>query len=106
MTLKEQYFEKVEWGIIHRPWKNNLQILFFRYKFLSAYLENTQNGEKSIKILHILENNRIAWKKFRSSLSILDKFHQAKNLSHATVPLTLNWLLLTYDMYDNMLTYV
>jgi hypothetical protein len=29
MTLKRQYFEKMEWGIIHWPWKNNLQIFIF-----------------------------------------------------------------------------
>ncbi len=27
-------------------------------KFLSAYMENTLNGEKSIKIMHISVNNK------------------------------------------------
>jgi hypothetical protein len=28
MTLKGQYFEKIEWKIIHKPRKNNLQFNF------------------------------------------------------------------------------
>jgi hypothetical protein len=34
--------------------KNNIKILFFSYlftKFLSAYMENTRNGEKVLKFL-------------------------------------------------------
>jgi hypothetical protein len=61
MTLNGQFFEKIEWGIIHRPWKNNLHILFFIY--LYAYMENTLNGEKSIKIAHISVNNSAKRKK-------------------------------------------
>jgi hypothetical protein len=47
--------------IIYWPRKNKLQILFFNNlekNLLSAYMENTPDGEKSVKIKHILVNNR------------------------------------------------
>ena len=37
---------------------------------LSAYMENTRNGEKSIKIKHMSVNNRTTLKNFISSFSI------------------------------------
>jgi hypothetical protein len=49
MTLKGQYIEKIKWGTLHWPKMNSFQLLFFRYLFenmLSAYMENTLNGEK------------------------------------------------------------
>jgi hypothetical protein len=49
MTLKGQYIGKIKWGILHWPKMNSFQLLFFRYLFknmLSAYMENTLNGEK------------------------------------------------------------
>jgi hypothetical protein len=65
VTLKGQYIKKIEWGIIlysvYLPRKNNLQILFFRNlekKLLSAYMDNTLNGEKSDEIKHISVNFR------------------------------------------------
>jgi hypothetical protein len=59
VTLKGQYLKKIEWAIIYLPKKNNLQILFFRNlekNLLSAYMEKTLNGEKSIEIKHISVN--------------------------------------------------
>ncbi len=61
LSTRPDYYEKIEWKIIHRPLKNNLQILFFIYpfkKFLPAYMENMLNGEKSIKIMRISVNNK------------------------------------------------
>jgi hypothetical protein len=62
MTLKGQYFKKIEWGL---------------YTALSACIENTLKGDKSIKILHISVNNTVGQhekKNLRSSLSVLDRF--------------------------------
>jgi hypothetical protein len=61
MTLNGQFIKKIEWDLIYWPRKNNLQILFFsnlEKNLLTAYMENTLNGEKSVKINHISVNNR------------------------------------------------
>jgi hypothetical protein len=50
-TLKGQYLEQIEYGLYTGP-KYNLQSKIFDYllkKLLSAYMDNTLNGEKSIK---------------------------------------------------------
>ncbi len=67
MTLKGQFIKKIEWDIIYWPRKNHLQILFFsslEKNVLSAYMENTLYGEKSVKTEHISVNNRTPWKTF------------------------------------------
>jgi hypothetical protein len=75
-AFKGTVFEKIEWGIINWPKKNNLQILFFRNlekKISSLCMENTLNGEKVIKLnisRLIIEQHE---KNFRSSLSTLDR---------------------------------
>ncbi len=53
-------FKKTEWAIIYLARKNNLKIKFSEIlkKLLSAYKENTLNGEKSIEIMHISVNFR------------------------------------------------
>ncbi len=51
MTLKGQYIENIELGIIN--WPRNLQFKFFRNlekNYLCAYMENTLNGGKVMKI--------------------------------------------------------
>jgi hypothetical protein len=48
-------------GHYNCPRKNNFQILFFcklEKNLLSAYMENTLNREKSVKIKHISVKNR------------------------------------------------
>ncbi len=53
MTLKGQYIENIELEIINWPRKSNLQIKFFRNlekNYLCAYVENTLNSEKVMKI--------------------------------------------------------
>ncbi len=59
--------------------KNSFHLLFFsnlfkKYSLLSAYMENTLNGEKSIKIEHISVYTGTTLKIFGTSLSILDRF--------------------------------
>jgi hypothetical protein len=57
-------------------------------------MENTLNGEKSIKIEHISEIMKRPKKKLKSSLSILYRLDTAKKPSHhATVPLSKKILL-------------
>ncbi len=54
-------YQKNGWDIIYWPIKIHVQILFFsniEKNLLSAYMENTLNGEKSVKIKHISVNNR------------------------------------------------
>ncbi len=57
MTLKGHYIEKIELGPIYWPRKNNLQVFFFlpnlEQNQLSAYMENTLNGEKSIEMKRV-----------------------------------------------------
>jgi hypothetical protein len=59
--FKGTVYKKIEWDIIHWPRKNKL--IFFlsnlEKNWLSAYMDNKLNGEKSVKIQHILVNNRI-----------------------------------------------
>jgi hypothetical protein len=45
--IKVQCFEKIEWGSKYWPRMNTLQIFFviFNIFLVSAYMENTQNGE-------------------------------------------------------------
>jgi hypothetical protein len=60
VTLQGQFIIKIEWDIIYSPSKNNVQVLFFNNlekNLLSAYMENSLNGEKSDKIKHISVNN-------------------------------------------------
>jgi hypothetical protein len=50
-TLKGQYLEQIEYGLYTGP-KYKLQSKIFDYlmkKLLSAYMDNTLNGEKCIK---------------------------------------------------------
>jgi hypothetical protein len=60
--LKGTVNQKIEWGIIYLPGKNNFQILFFRNleekNLLSANMKNALNGEKSKEIKHISVNFR------------------------------------------------
>ncbi len=67
MTLKRQYFEKS---------KGELQYIkqLTHFIFLSAYMENTPNGEKVLKfyISQLIREQRE--KKQKSSLSIQDWF--------------------------------
>jgi hypothetical protein len=48
--FKETNIEKIKWGTVNWSRKNGFKLLFFRYLFkksmLSAYMENTVNGEK------------------------------------------------------------
>jgi hypothetical protein len=72
VILKGQYIE----NLIFR----NLE----RIKF--AYMENTQNAEKSIaKNISLIIKKLLTF--FLSSLSTLDRFDEARKPSHATVPL-------------------
>ncbi len=71
------YRKNLNGGIIYRPTKDNLQIKFFRnlYKnLLSAFIENTPKGEKSIEKKHTSVNNQQYEKFVRSSLPTLDRF--------------------------------
>jgi hypothetical protein len=61
MPGKGKVYQKIQWDIIYWHRKNNFQILFFsnlEKNELSAYMENTLNYEKSVKIKHISVNNR------------------------------------------------
>ncbi len=50
MTLKGQYFEKIEWEIINRPWTNTFQILFFSNPLKKFFLQiSANNKEKTIR---------------------------------------------------------
>ncbi len=72
--FKGTVYQKIWMGHYNCPRKNNLQILFFcklEKNLLSTYMENTPNGEKSVKIKHISVKNRTPWYFFWSSLPIL-----------------------------------
>ncbi len=51
------YIKKIEWGIIYLPRKKTTRKFYFleilKKNLLSAYMENTLNGEKSNEIKHI-----------------------------------------------------
>jgi hypothetical protein len=57
MTLKGQYIEKIKWGthLGRTAFIFYFSVIFLKNS-LSTYMGNTLNGEKSIKIEHILVN--------------------------------------------------
>ncbi len=57
MTVKGQYYEKGLYvGLRRTTYKCNFQLL--KKILLCAYMEDTENEEKSVKISHISVNNR------------------------------------------------
>jgi hypothetical protein len=62
LTLKEQFIKKSSWtlytGLERTTWTYYFSVILEKKNLLSAYMENTQNGEKIFQVKHISVNNR------------------------------------------------
>jgi hypothetical protein len=69
----------------------SLKIFDYFLKFLSMYMENTLIGEKSIKTKHMLVTKADHENIFRSFISVLDGFEEARKTFYATVSLNVDY---------------